>query len=472
MRKLLQFLLGSLAAAAGVAPVAAAEASPPKKLVVVIPVQDEISPPELYILRRGLKQAITDQADAVVLDLKTPGGAIDVTFDMMEAIGKFPGTTIAYVDDEAMSAGAFLSATTSEIWFAPDGVIGAAAPVTSSGQDVDATMKQKLVSYLKARMRAISEGKGHRGEVISAMIDADTELKIDGQVIKPKGELLSLTATEAMKAYGQPPAPLLGAGIAPDLNALLTKKFGANGFVVRRLEITWSERAAVLLNRLSPILLGLGLLSLFIEFKTPGFNIFGIAGVVLLVTVFFASRVAGLSGHEPLLFFLVGAVLLLLELAFFHSAGFLGVIGVLLIGGALVWSMADLWPGEPLTVAWSTRAFVAPVINLAVGMVIAVVLASALLRFLPRGWVWDRLIIGAAVGGSAQAAGEAPDDRSPLAALIGRRAVAATALRPVGQVEIEGRRYEARVDVGAIDAGASVVVRGRTDFGLIVEAAG
>src|SRR5665213_1955264 len=115
LRKCFQFLFGVLAAALasfGTLPAGAAEAAP-KKLVVVIPVRDEISQPELYILRRGLKEAITDHADAVVLDLKTPGGAIDVTLDMMEALEKFPGLTIAYVDDEAMSAGSFLSATTS-----------------------------------------------------------------------------------------------------------------------------------------------------------------------------------------------------------------------------------------------------------------------------------------------------------------------------------------------------------------------
>src|SRR5262245_21841906 len=114
---------------------------------------------------------------------------------MMEAIAKFPGKTITFVDDEAMSAGAFLSATTDEIWFSPKGVIGAAAPMQSTGADVDVRMKQKITSYLKARIRAISEDKGYRGQVISAMVDADLELKIDDKLLKGKGELLSLTAT-------------------------------------------------------------------------------------------------------------------------------------------------------------------------------------------------------------------------------------------------------------------------------------
>ena len=117
-----------------------------QKRVVVIPVEGEIASPVLYILRRGLKEAIDEKADAVVLDMKTPGGALDVTFEIMEALGKFPRETVTYVNNEAISAGAFISAMTGEIWFAPDGIIGAAAPVSSTGQDVDATMKLKITS--------------------------------------------------------------------------------------------------------------------------------------------------------------------------------------------------------------------------------------------------------------------------------------------------------------------------------------
>src|SRR5450759_340174 len=108
-----------------------------KANVVVIPVRNEIAAPALYILRRGLKEAAAQNADMVVLDVKTPGGALDTTFDIMEALAKFPGKTVAFVNNEAMSAGAFISAMTDEIWFAPDGVIGAAAPVMATGQDVD-----------------------------------------------------------------------------------------------------------------------------------------------------------------------------------------------------------------------------------------------------------------------------------------------------------------------------------------------
>ncbi len=449
------------------------------KHVFVIPVRDEIGEPVLYLLRRGLKEAVSVHADAVVLDVNTPGGAVDVTMQILDDLKRFPGRSIAFVDSEAMSAGAFICAVCDEIWFvsAPtEGIIGAAAPVQATGQDVDATMKEKLVSYLKVRMRAISEGKGHRGEVVSAMIDADMELKIDGQEIKidgkpikEKGALLSLTATEAMHLVGTPPAPLLGAGVAKDLDDLLTKRFGAGRYEVTRLQATWSEGLAVFLNHLAPVMLGLGMLSLFIGFKAQGFGGFIAIGVVLLTVVFLSSFVSGLSGHEPVIIFSIGLVLLLAEMLFFHSAGILGLVGFVLMIGSLFWAMADVWPGEPIQVAWSADAFVTPVVNLGVGLAIAVVLGACLLRFLPHGWVWDRLTVQATVGGSAQTAGGSPGNAALLDQLIGRRGVAATALRPGGQVEIDGRRFEAEVRVRAIDTGRPIVVVGHGDFALVVE---
>jgi membrane-bound serine protease (ClpP class) len=131
--------------------------------------------------------------------------------------------------------------------------------------------------------------------------------------------------------------------------------------------------------------------------------------------------------------------------------------------------MADLWPNESIGVAWSGDAFVGPLQNLGLGMALAFGLGLALIRFLPSGWFWDRLAIGSVVGGSAQVSGGAPEEGGGVDVLIGQRGLAATALRPGGQVEIGGRRYEATVAVGSIDAGAQVVVRARTDFSLVVE---
>lgn len=437
--------------------------------IYVIPVREQIGSAILYIVRRGIKEAIEQKADAVILDMKTPGGSLGTTLEIMEAIGKFPGVTLTYVNNEAISAGAFISASTEEIWFAPTGVIGAAAPVNVGGQDVEATMRQKVVSYLKARIRATSEGKGYRGEVVSAMIDADYQLKIGDKVIKDKGELLSLTASEAAKAYGDPPRPLLSAGTAKDIDNLIAQRFGTAKPVVTTLAVTWSESLAVWLNAISSVLLGIGLLALYIEFKTPGFGAFGVIGIACLAIVFLGSYVAGLSGHEPMLVFALGLVLVVVEIFFFPGVVILAMTGIVLMLGSLVWAMADLWPNEPLSSAWSGDAFVGPFSNLGLGVLIAIGLGVALARFIPRGWVWDKMIVQSAIGGSAQVAGGGVGEDADAVALVGREGVTMTALRPSGQVEIAGRRYEARVEIGAIERGRPVVVRAYSDFGLIVE---
>jgi membrane-bound serine protease (ClpP class) len=434
--------------------------------VLVIPVRDGIDKPVLYVLRRGMKEAIDKGVDVIVLDMKTPGGRLDVTFDIMEALEKFPGKRITFVNDQAISAGAFISAITDDIWFSPRGKIGAAAPVTGDGKDVDVTMKQKIVSFLKAEIRSVSEGKGYRGQVVSAMIDADYELKIGDEVLKPKGELLTLTASEAVKTYGTPAAPLLAAGIAKDVDDLLKQAYGAEKYTVQTLEVTWSEELASWLNSLAPILMGLGMLAIFIEFKTPGFGLFGITGGALMAIVFFGHYVAGLSGHEPALVFALGAVLVLVEILFFPGIIVAALTGVLMMLGALVWSMADLWPNEP--VSFDGDMFARPLLNMGLGVLVAVLLAVVLARFLPRGWFLDKMVLQAAIDTHSQAPSSGIAES---VSMIGKRGVVVATLMPAGQIEIEGKRYEARVSVGTVEAGASVVVVRRGDFNFIVERA-
>ena len=457
----------------------AAESAPPvpvkadgvqdagRKHVVVIPVREQVDSPLLFILRRGLKEAITDKADVVVLDMKTPGGALDVTFEIMEALQKFPGRTITYVNDQALSAGAFISATTDEIWFSPRGKIGAAAPVSSTGQDIDKSMRLKVVSFLRAEVRSISEGKGYRGQVVSAMLDEDFELKIGDVILKPKGELLTLTATEAMKQYGEPGQRLLAAGVAGTLTDLLTQKFGAAGFTVKTLEVTWSEELAVFLRALSPILMGIGLLALYLEFKTPGFGVVGVVGIGCLAVVFLSNFVAGLSGHEPLLVFGAGLVLLCVELLVFPGVVVFALSGLALMLGSLVWSMADIWPNQ--TLVFNDDLLLRPMRDLGLGLLVALGLALLLARFIPKGWFFSRLAVAGAVPSPAQMAGVAPALGAQAESLVGRIALSVTGLYPSGQVEIDGRRFEARLDVGSAPAGTRVVVRRKTDFGLVVD---
>ena len=82
---------------------------------------------------------------------------------------------------------------------------------------------QKIESYLYAHIRILSDEYPLR-LVVRAMLETDYELKVGDEVIKPEGELLTLTAKEAMKDYGHPPRPLLGEGICEDIETLLAER--------------------------------------------------------------------------------------------------------------------------------------------------------------------------------------------------------------------------------------------------------
>jgi membrane-bound serine protease (ClpP class) len=433
--------------------------------VYVIPINDAISTPNLYILRRGLKDAIANDVEMVILDMDTPGGRVDITLDMMEMLDRFEGITATYVNDDAISAGSFIAAATQEIYFSPRGKMGASAVIQGTGEDVAETAKQKIESYLRANIRVMTEEYPYRADVVRAMLDADFELKIGDEVLKPAGELLTLTASEAVREYGDPPRKLLAEGIYESIDALLDARFGAGNYVIRDFDLSYSEEIAKWMNSIAPVLMGLGVLLLFIEFKTPGFGIFGISGLVLLAVFFASHYIAGLAGNEPVFFFVLGVILVLVELFLFPGSVVFALTGLCLMFGSLLWAMVDFWPSGAEGIEWSPEMFAQPLVNLILGMAIASLGVVLVSRWLPGSWFERQLVLADAVGGGQTIRAERESHLPPP----GSEGVALTPLHPAGRVEIGGARYDARCAVSVIDRGAKVRVVRSTDFEMVVE---
>ena len=440
--------------------------------VYVIPINDMINTPNLYILRRGLKEAIANDVDMVILDMDTPGGRLDITLEMMEMLDRFEGITATYVNDDAISAGSFIAAATQEIYFAQQGKMGASAVIQGTGEDVGETAKQKIDSYLRANVRAMTEQYPYRSDVIRAMLDAEFELKIDDEVIKPAGELLTLTASEAIKEYGDPPNKLLAEGIYDSIDAVLDARFGEGNYSIRDFEITYSEEIAKWMNAIAPLLMGLGVLLLFIEFKTPGFGIFGIGGLVLLGIFFISHYIAGLAGNEPIFFFILGILLIVLELFVLPGSLIFALTGIALMLGSLLWTMVDYWPsggegeGGPGGFNITPEMLTEPLMQFVLG--ISITFAGALLvaRFLKGSWFERQLVLESAAGGDSQMIRKERESNLPSP---GSEGIALTPLHPGGRVEIASQRYEARCAVGSIERGESIRVVSSSDFDLVVE---
>ncbi|MFP4352432.1 MAG: NfeD family protein [Puniceicoccaceae bacterium] len=441
--------------------------------VYILPVQGQITTPTFYILRRGLKLAEEQGIQTVVIDMDTPGGGLGPTLEIMEAFNSFKGDVFTFVNSEAVSAGAFISVASDRIYFRPDGIIGAAEAVAGSGQEIPEGMQRKIKSYIQAKVRVLTEEYRYRADVMRAMSDPNFVFEIDGEVIKDEGELLSLTASEAMETYGDPPQALLGAGIHDSIDDLLDDVYGSGNYKIRSFEVTWSESLAHYLNTVSPLLLGVGMLLLFIEFKTPGFGFIGIGGIILLSVVFISSHIAGLAGYEAILLFFIGLALVFVEIFLLPGLVFPALIGIFLVLGSLVWAMADIWPDEPID--WTGGTFTEPLLNMLIGMGIAVAGAVFLVRFLPKTWIWNKLVLQTAVGsphpvpqGGADRANR-PPSTPPGWPDIGREGVAVTDLFPNGEVEIGGKRFQAKSRLGQVEHGTRIRVTGYQDFALAVE---
>ena len=441
--------------------------------IVVIPIVDGITRPVQFVLRRGLREASTGDVDVVVLDMNTPGGGLNVTLEMMEMLARFDGRTMTYVNPDAISAGAFIASATEEIFFAPRGRMGAAAPVMGSGEEIPETAMAKIMSYLRATVEAYGDGVPYRTDVLRAMFDIDIELVVEGEVLKPAGELLSLPAHRAVEEFGDPAHPLLAMGVYEDLDSLFTDLYGEGNFEVIAFEISWAESLAQYLSLIAPLLIAGGILCIYMEAQSPGFGVFGVVGILLILIFFGTNFIAGLAGHEPMILFFLGLVLILIEVIFLPGVLFLIVPGFLMVLGSLVWSLLDYWPQEG--VDFDPSLLVWPLSNVILGIGLAVAVGLVMVRYMPRSILLDRLILASEVSGVSQESGRDPADSGGRTTggfrwpEPGARGVAISGLFPSGEVEIEDRRYQASVENGTISPGDEIEVVSKGSFSLIVK---
>ena len=444
--------------------------------VGVIPLKTAIGQPSLYLLRRSMKEAIEAGVEVVVLDLDTPGGRLDSTLEMMEILNEFSGITVTYINDEAISAGAIISSVTDHIYFAKLGIMGAAAAVAGSGQEIPETMQAKIKSYLDARIESYGQDKQLRNKVIKAMMDTEYEFVYEDVLISPKGELLSLTASKAVAPFGDPPEPLIAAGIAESIEDIFKYGFGTENIELVEYEASWSEEFAAVVEFLTPFLFGIGIVMLVVEMKTPSFGILGITGLALILSAIFGHNVAGLAGFEAILLLVAGIVLLAVEMFVLPGTFIFGLAGVVCILGAMVWSFADVWPVAPepgqAPVDWklNTDSLEDGIVNLALSLIVAVVGLWAVWRFLPKSWVLSRMVVESTVadpspvvsGGGRYVQGNSLPDVSAEGYVL-------SDLRPTGIVEIGGDRFEATTSVGDLRKGDKVIVIGYKNYSLLVD---
>lgn len=456
----------ALPAAGSFAPAPAAETNTSAALVYVIPIRGMIESALLYVIRRGVHEAESHRARALVLTMDTPGGTVAAAEEIIKTLSGLSMPTYTLVEKNAISAGAIIALATDHIYMTPGSKIGDAMPVMMSPlggvQEIPPLMQEKSVSYVAGLVRSVAQRKGHDDRLAEAMVRPELEYQVDGLVISPSNQLLTLTNVEAERRVGPDRHPLLSEGTVSDLAGLLTA-VGLADCRVEEMRVTGAERLARWITMLAPLLLIGGLLGLYIEFKTPGFGLPGILGILCLAVFFWGHHVAGLAGMEELLVFLLGLALLLAEIFIIPGFGAAGIAGLLLMAGALFAAMIQHYPSGPWYPSWAQVTV--PIIRLGTALLVSLGAAVALARWLPAMPGFNRLALDRKADRSSGFT--AAPDQAGMLGLAGR---ALSALRPAGVAEIADRKCDVVTRGEFLAAGTRVRVAAAEGGRLVVEA--
>ncbi|MER2008318.1 MAG: nodulation protein NfeD [Psychrobacillus sp.] len=394
------------------------------KLVYKVPVYKEVENGLYAFLKRSIKEAEEAGADAIIFDINTPGGFVNSAESIVNLLDSTDIRKIAYINSEALSAGAYLALHTDEIYMSPNGSMGAAAVIDNAGNAAD----MKATSAWKAKMINAAERTGKKPIYAQAMADESVDLP---QYRAGKGELLTLSANEAIEVgYSE--------GTVSTFAELLTASNLEGAKVVETEQAFVETLARIVTNPVVvPILLSLASLGLVLELYSPGFGLPGTVGLLSLGLFFYGHLVAGLAGYESIILLVIGIILIIAE--FFVPGGIIGIIGLAAVLFSIILAGGNLF--------YMSVAVLIAITVAILGMVIIVKFFGKRVRLLNKMILTD-----------ATTTEQGYVSNQNRLDLVGKIAETMTQLRPSGTIRIENERIDAVSDGSFIGKEKKVVI--------------
>ncbi|NLY79871.1 MAG: nodulation protein NfeD [Lysinibacillus sp.] len=397
-----------------------------KEKVYHIPVEKEIEKGLYVFLKRSFNEALENNASAIILEIHTPGGYVDVAYDIGKLIDETPKPLkiIAFINSKALSAGAYIALHAEQIYMTPNATMGAAQIIDLNGNAAN----EKIHSAWIKNMQAAAESTNRDPKIARAMADPSVDLP---EYNSPSGKLLTLTAEEALQVdYSN--------GTVENLTDVF-KEVGHENSEVFSLQETFAEKLARFLTNplVVTLLLTIATLGLVLELFSPGFGAPGIIGILSFVLFFFGHTVAGFAGYETIILFVIGFVLLLAEV--FVPGGILGLIGISLMVISLLFS------GESIVhMAYS----------LLIAMAIAIIGMVVLVKFFGKNLhLFSKLVLK-----DATTTEDGYVSNVNRIDLIGKEGKTLTPLRPSGTVLINDERIDVVSEGNYIESDRKVKV--------------
>lgn len=400
--------------------------------VVKLTIHDTVQPVTADYLQRGLDEAARQHASAVLISLGTPGGLLESTRVMVQAIEKSPVPIIIFISptgSRAGSAGFFLLESADIAAMAPGTNAGASHPITE-GRQPDPILKQKIENDAAAFIRSFVS---RRGRNVQAAEDAVRNSKSYSDEEALNLKLIDLIATSDQSLLNT----LDGRQIKRFDGS--TETLHLHGATITAIPPSVRERLLTRLTdpNLAVLLLVLGGLLIYLEFNVPGTIIPGSLGTLLVLLSLFGLNLLPIR-HTAVLLLIAAVVLMVLETKF-ASHGILALAGTI----SLVFGLATL-VDSPI-----------PEMQVHTGTALGAGIGFGAISF-GLAWIALRARRGKVLTGPG--------------AMLGAIAVAQTPLTPNGQVEIRGELWQASLrGQPSLPAGSSVLVRSVDGLTLIVE---
>jgi membrane-bound serine protease (ClpP class) len=241
--------------------------------VYKVPIEDVVEKGLYAFLQRSFKEAEDAGAKAIILEINTPGGFTDAAGKIAKLMDETDLRVIAYINNDALSAGAYLALHADEIYMSPNGLIGAAQVIDSTGNAVDVKTHSAWVANM------INAAKSSNRDPLYAK--AMAEPKVDLPEYRAGiGDLLTLTADEAEKVkYSE--------GTVSSFKELLKVTGLENADIISTNE-TFTEKIARFITNpvVVPILLSIAGLGFVVELYSPGVGVAGTMAASSLVLFF------------------------------------------------------------------------------------------------------------------------------------------------------------------------------------------
>jgi membrane-bound serine protease (ClpP class) len=286
-----------------------------QKKIMLLEIKAQIDARTNRYLDLGLKKAKKEEVEGVIIEMDTYGGAVYDANDMRNNILEFEIPVHVYIKTKAISAGALISIACDSIYMARGANIGAATVVTQTGE----AAPDKYQSFMRSIMRSTAEAKGRDPKIAEAMVDE----KLDLDSISPSGSVLTFTVDEALKnGFCEKKVK--------SIDEILERN-GWQGYEMVQFDPGMSENIiSVFLNPfVSGILLMIILGGLYFELQTPGVGFPILAAVVAAILYFVPYYLNGLAENWEILLFIIGVILIGVEVFVIPGFGLAGVLGVL-----------------------------------------------------------------------------------------------------------------------------------------------